>query len=247
MGHWFWGEMMGPDLMDGWGPGMMMGRRFNDERLNALKDELAITEAQKKLWDDYVAAVKNAVTAVRGVHVTMMNGDVPATLPEPIKLHEGIMSGRFDAMKSTDAATLALYNGLDDAQKKKADELILGMGMMSPGRQGQSSGWPVAGSTACIIALYPTAIPFQISPLYGRPGNAVGNFLPARIIAMGFESLVEGGPENILGVIGQMRSHGAGQVGIRCIGHGFSSHPLAALCYLSLRLWPRSLILIKQG
>jgi hypothetical protein len=130
MGHWFRGEMMGPDMMDGWGPGMMMGRRFNEERLNALKDDLAITEAQKKLWDDYVAAVKNAVTAVRGVHVTMMNGDVPATLPERIKLHEGIMSARFDAMKSTDAATLALYNGLDDAQKKKADELILGMGMM---------------------------------------------------------------------------------------------------------------------
>ena len=47
MGHWFRGEMMGPDMMDGWGPGMMMGRRFNEERLNALKDELAITEVQK--------------------------------------------------------------------------------------------------------------------------------------------------------------------------------------------------------
>ena len=33
--------------MNGWGPGMMMGRRFNEERLNALKDELAITEVQK--------------------------------------------------------------------------------------------------------------------------------------------------------------------------------------------------------
>ena len=83
---------------------------------------------------------------------------------------------------------------------------------------------------ACIITLHPTAIQFQISPLYGRPSNAVGNFLPARIVAIGFESLVEGGPKNILGVIWQMRSHGAGQVGIRCIRHGFSSHQLAISC-----------------
>ena len=46
MGHWFRGEMMGRDMMDGWGPGMMMGTRFNDERLSALKIKLAITEAQ---------------------------------------------------------------------------------------------------------------------------------------------------------------------------------------------------------
>ena len=40
------------------------------------------------------------------------------------------MTGRFEAMKSTNAATLNLYNALDSGQKKKADELILGMGMM---------------------------------------------------------------------------------------------------------------------
>lgn len=130
MGHWFRGEMMGRDMMDGWGPGMMMGTRFNDERLNALKNELAITEAQKRVWDDYAASVKGAVSSMREVHVQMMSGSIPATLPERITLHEGIMTGRFEAMKSTNAATLSLYNALDSAQKKKADELILGMGMM---------------------------------------------------------------------------------------------------------------------
>jgi len=130
MGHWFRGEMMGRDMMDGWGPGMMMGTRFNDERLNALKNELAITEAQKKVWDDYAASVKDAVSSMREVHLQMMSGSIPATLPERITLHEGIMTGRFEAMKSTNAATLSLYNALDSAQKKKADELIMGMGMM---------------------------------------------------------------------------------------------------------------------
>lgn len=130
MGHWFRGEMMGRDMMDGWGPGMMMGTRFNDERLSALKNELAITEAQTKVWEDYAASVKDAVASMREVHVQMMSGSVPATLPERISLHEGIMTGRLEAMKSTNAATLNLYNALDSAQKKKADELIMGMGMM---------------------------------------------------------------------------------------------------------------------
>ena len=129
MSHWFRGEMMGRDMMDGWGPGMMMGTRFNDERLNALKKELAITEAQTKAWEDYAASVKGAVASMREVHVQMMSGSIAATLPERISLHEGIMTGRLEAMKSTNAATLSLYNALDSAQKKKADELIMGMGM----------------------------------------------------------------------------------------------------------------------
>lgn len=130
MGHWFRGEMMGRDMMDGWGPGMMMGTRFNEERLNALKTELAITEAQKKVWEDYAASVKGAVASMREAQVQMMSGSVPATLPERIAQHESIMTGRFEAMKSTNAATLSLYDALDSGQKKKADELILGMGMM---------------------------------------------------------------------------------------------------------------------
>jgi LTXXQ motif family protein len=130
MGHWFRGEMMGRDMMDGWGPGMMMGTRFNEERLNALKNELAITDVQKKVWEDYAASVKDAVASMREAHVQMMSGSIPTTLPERIAQHEGIMTGRLEAMKSTNAATLTLYNALDSAQKKKADELILGMGMM---------------------------------------------------------------------------------------------------------------------
>ena len=130
MGHWFRGEMMGRDMMDGWGPGMMMGPHFNEERLDALKDELAITDAQKKTWEDYAASVKGTAASMREAYVQMMSASIPATLPERITLHEGIMTGRFEAMKATNAATLALYNALDNAQKKKADELILGMGMM---------------------------------------------------------------------------------------------------------------------
>jgi LTXXQ motif family protein len=130
MGHWFKGEMMDRGMMEGWGAGMMMGSRFNEERLNALKTELAITDTQKKVWDDYVAAVKTAVDSMRASHGQMMKADIPATLPERIALHESMMATRLGVMKSTDAATLALYQTLDAAQKRKADDLIMGMGMM---------------------------------------------------------------------------------------------------------------------
>jgi hypothetical protein len=130
MGQWFKGEMMGRGMMDGWGPGMMMGSRYNQERLDALKTELVITDAQKKVWDDYVAAVKSASDSMRATHKQMMNADIPATLPERITLHEGMMTARLETMKTTNAATLALYNALDATQKKKADDLIMGMGMM---------------------------------------------------------------------------------------------------------------------
>jgi len=81
------------------------------------------------VWEEYAASV-NAVASMREVHAQMMSGSIPATLPERIAQHEGIMTGRFAAMKSTNAATLNLYNALDGGQKKKADELILGLGMM---------------------------------------------------------------------------------------------------------------------
>ena len=79
---------------------------------------------------NYAASVKDSVTSMREVHTQMMGGSIPATLPERIAQHEGIIIGRFEAMKSTNAATFILYNAPDSTQKKRADELILGMGMM---------------------------------------------------------------------------------------------------------------------
>jgi LTXXQ motif family protein len=130
MGEWFRGEMMDEGMRHGWGRGMMMGSRFSDERLNALKTELSITAAQEKLWQDYAGAVKSSAEAMRAMHAQMMSDDIPDTLPDRLALHEGMMSARLEEIKSINAATLALYNVLDETQKKKADEIIMGMGMM---------------------------------------------------------------------------------------------------------------------
>jgi hypothetical protein len=130
MGQWFRGEMMGRGMMDGWGPGMMMGQRFSEQRLAALKTELGITEAQTKAWDDYATAIKASAQSMRDAHVRLMGTADPATLPERLQLSQEMMAARIESMKSANAATLALYEALNDEQKKKADELILGMGMM---------------------------------------------------------------------------------------------------------------------
>ena len=130
MGQWFRGGMMGGGMMDGWGPGMMMGSRFSEQRLAALKSELGITEAQSKAWEDYAAAIKTSAESMRDTHIKLIGAADPATLPERLQLSQELMTARLESLKSTHAATLTLYEALDDAQKKKADELILGMGMM---------------------------------------------------------------------------------------------------------------------
>jgi hypothetical protein len=130
MGKWFMGEMMHHGMMEGWGPGMMMGGRISTERLDALKSELKITDAQTKPWDDYVKAMQTAREGMRDAHMKMMQAEFPKKLPERVAMHQAMMSVRMASMKGVDDATLALYNALSDEQKAKADELIAGMGMM---------------------------------------------------------------------------------------------------------------------
>jgi hypothetical protein len=130
MGHMFRSEMMGRGMMGGWGPGMMMGGRFSSERLDALKTELKITEQQQKAWDGYTSTITDALKTMRDAHAQLLQGPVPKTLPERVNQHQAMMSVGFETMKKVDAATLTLYDALDAGQKKKADDLILGMGMM---------------------------------------------------------------------------------------------------------------------
>lgn len=129
MGRWFMGEMSDHMRRD-FGPGMMMGRGFTDSWTASLKVELAITDAQSKLWNDYVAAVQSATETMRGMHAAMMQGAIPEKLPERLALHETMIAARLESIKSVNAATLALYREMSQDQKAKADDLLSGMGMM---------------------------------------------------------------------------------------------------------------------
>lgn len=127
MDHWFRSEMGRCDMMGGGG---MMGRRFGEERLEALKAELDITAAQQGAWDTYEKAVRENADNMSKAHEAIMSQQPLKTLPERIDAQAAMMASRQKAMGKIREATLALYQALDVAQKKKADELILGMGMM---------------------------------------------------------------------------------------------------------------------
>lgn len=130
MGRWFMNQMMSDDFGPGMGPGMMMGGRFTDRWLDSAKVELKITDAQTKLWTDYVTAAKNSSETMVKLHQQMMGGNIPEKLPDRLALHESMMSARLEGVKSTNQALLALYNAMTKEQQDKADSMFTGMGMM---------------------------------------------------------------------------------------------------------------------
>jgi LTXXQ motif family protein len=121
--------MMGQDGMGGMG--MMSGHA--EGRIAFLKAELKITDAQLPLWN----AVADAIRANARSMSEMMPGGMmgssqsTAALPEKLALREKMMTAHLDALRKFKAAADPLYAALSDAQKKTADELLIGpMGMM---------------------------------------------------------------------------------------------------------------------
>lgn len=126
MDHWFRSEMGRCDMMSG----RMMGWRSDNERLGALKSELGITTTQDSAWQAYEKVVQENAESMLKSHEAMMGQQPLETLPERLDAQSAMMATRHDAMNKVREATLALYQLLDVEQKKKADQLILGMGMM---------------------------------------------------------------------------------------------------------------------
>ena len=141
-----WG-MMGPGMMgrdSPMGPGGMMGMMggcpmigtdgqastFIDGRIAFLKAELAITDAQKSVWDAYADATKRNLQNMQGMWQTMktvFDGKSPI---ERLDAHLAAMESRSNALKDVKPALAKLYEALSAEQKKKADEILTGMGCM---------------------------------------------------------------------------------------------------------------------
>lgn len=147
MGTWGGpGMMPGPGMMNrGFGPGagMMMGacpmfdttadgraQTFAEGRIAFLKAELGITENQKGVWDAYADAIKSNLQSMQGMP-QMMKAVLEAKTPvERLDAHVGAMESRIAALKAVKPALANLYAALTDEQKKKADELLTGVGCM---------------------------------------------------------------------------------------------------------------------
>jgi predicted lipid-binding transport protein (Tim44 family) len=145
------GGMMGPGMM---GPGMMgpgmMGRMMGngqadvmagcqmmgggavhtEGRVAFLRAELAITDAQKAVWDAYAAEIKKNLRSMQDMQkmmTTMVNAKTPL---ERIDARIAVMDKRAQALKEVKPALAALYAALSPEQKGKADQILTGMGCM---------------------------------------------------------------------------------------------------------------------
>lgn len=58
-----------------------------DGQLAYLKAELGITDAQTRVWDDYVKAVKDRATAKQAMHASMMQVMQSGTALERMQVH----------------------------------------------------------------------------------------------------------------------------------------------------------------
>ena len=135
-------EMMGPGMMgQGMGRGgmmgmmggggcPMMGMMMGEGRIAFIKAELAITDAQKSVWDAYATALRKNLESMQTMHNTMMSASSPATPVERLDLHISAMELRLQSLKEVKPALSALYAALSVDQKKTADDLLTGMGCM---------------------------------------------------------------------------------------------------------------------
>jgi hypothetical protein len=143
-----WGMMGGQGMMAEPGWGMPMGRgmgmgmgncpmwgdsdapAFAEGRVAFLKAELSITDSQKSAWEAYANALKKNLESMQDMHQTMLAAWQAKSPVERLDAHITAMEGRLATLKDIKAPLEALYAALNDAQKKKADDLLTGMGCM---------------------------------------------------------------------------------------------------------------------
>ena len=121
-----------PAGMRGGMMGMMesCGAAYSEGRIAFLKAELAITDQQKGVWEAYAAAIKKNLEGMQGMRATMMKVMEAKSPVERLDAHVVAMESRLAALKELKPALGNLYSTLSEDQKKKADELLTGMGCM---------------------------------------------------------------------------------------------------------------------
>ena len=104
----------------------MMAGHHVEGRIAFLKAELGITEAQMPQWNAFAEATRGGDKTMRAAMTGHMASGMPATAPARSDAMIAMITARLEAMKGSAAAGKALYAVLTDAQKKIADELMMG-------------------------------------------------------------------------------------------------------------------------
>lgn len=130
------GGQMGPGMMGRDCPMMGMAMGEGDGSMHAtgriafLKAELGITEKQKPAFEDYADALKKNLEGMKAMRASMMSNMKSGTAAERLDGRIKAMEGRLATLKEVKPALDRLYGTLSDEQKKKADEVLTGMGCM---------------------------------------------------------------------------------------------------------------------
>jgi hypothetical protein len=131
MGPMMQGGMMGRDCpMMGMAMGEGDGSMHATGRIAFLKAELGITEKQKPAFEDYADALKKNLEGMKAMRASMMSNMKSGTAAERLDGRIKAMEGRLATLKEVKPALDKLYGTLSDEQKKKADEVLTGMGCM---------------------------------------------------------------------------------------------------------------------
>ncbi|MGE0699444.1 MAG: Spy/CpxP family protein refolding chaperone [Hyphomicrobiaceae bacterium] len=142
MEHGMMGQGMGPGMgmQRGMGYGPMMGgcgmlgadngKPYIDGRLAFLKAELGITDAQKAAWDGYAAALRKNLENMQSMRAAMIAAAGDGTPVERLDRRLTAMEARVTTLKEVKPALATLYGALSEEQKKKASDLLSGMGCM---------------------------------------------------------------------------------------------------------------------
>ena len=138
-----YGQGFGPGMMGpGYGPGMMGGcpmmgistdgqaSTFAEGRVAFLKAELDITDSQKVVWDAYAETIKRNLQSMQGMWQAMKTVFEAKTPTDRLDAQIAAMETRLAALKEIKPALAKLYAALSAEQKKKADEVLTGMGCM---------------------------------------------------------------------------------------------------------------------
>jgi hypothetical protein len=94
-----------------------------------LKAEIGITEAQTPQWDAFANALRTAAHELQDqagpqLGKGMADGGKPSW-PDRLARTERVLSARLEAVRSLKGPVSALYAALSDAQKRKADDLMV--------------------------------------------------------------------------------------------------------------------------
>jgi Spy/CpxP family protein refolding chaperone len=105
--------------------GDMMGMMGGTGCADFLKSGLAITDAQKGVWDAYASALKNTpsgLTAMKDSVMTAISGG--KTSVEQLDAQITATESRLKALKELRPTVASLYAALNADQKKKADQML---------------------------------------------------------------------------------------------------------------------------